>query len=29
MIYPRCHPAPLETCGAVADMDPVMGQLTL
>jgi carbon-monoxide dehydrogenase large subunit len=29
MIYPRCHPAPLETCGAVARMDPVMGQLTL
>src|SRR3954447_21428789 len=29
MIYPRCHPAPLETCGAVADMDPVMGDLTL
>ena len=29
MIYPRCHPAPLETCGAVAQMDPVMGQLTL
>jgi aerobic carbon-monoxide dehydrogenase large subunit len=29
MIYPRCHPAPLETCGAVAHMDPVMGQLTL
>ena len=29
MIYPRCHPAPLETCGAVAHMDPAMGQLTL
>ncbi|MCW3063824.1 MAG: carbon-monoxide dehydrogenase, large subunit, partial [Solirubrobacterales bacterium] len=29
MIYPRCHPAPLETCGAVADMDKVTGQLTL
>ncbi len=29
MIYPRCHPAPLETCGAVADMDPVSGKLTL
>jgi carbon-monoxide dehydrogenase large subunit len=29
MIYPRCHPAPLETCGAVAQMDPVMGQLNL
>src|SRR6266702_6245562 len=23
MIYPRVHPAPLETCGAVADMDQV------
>src|SRR3954453_5337303 len=29
MIYPRCHPAPRETCAAVADMDPVMGQLNL
>jgi carbon-monoxide dehydrogenase large subunit len=29
MIYPRCHPAPLETCGSVARMDPVSGQLTL
>jgi carbon-monoxide dehydrogenase large subunit len=29
MIYPRCHPAPLETCGSVADMDPVSGKLTL
>ncbi|MCW3017673.1 MAG: carbon-monoxide dehydrogenase, large subunit [Solirubrobacterales bacterium] len=29
IIYPRCHPAPLETCGAVAQMDPVMGKLTL
>jgi aerobic carbon-monoxide dehydrogenase large subunit len=29
MIYPRCHPAPLETCGSVAQMDPVSGQLTL
>jgi aerobic carbon-monoxide dehydrogenase large subunit len=29
MIYPRCHPAPLETCGSVAHMDPVTGQLTL
>jgi carbon-monoxide dehydrogenase large subunit len=25
MIYPRCHPAPLETCGAVAQMDPGHG----
>jgi carbon-monoxide dehydrogenase large subunit len=29
MIYPRCHPAPLETCGSVADYDPVEGKLTL
>jgi carbon-monoxide dehydrogenase large subunit len=29
MIYPRCHPAPLETCGSVADMNPVTGKLTL
>jgi len=29
MIYPRVHPAPLETCGAVADMDQVSGRLTV
>jgi len=29
MIYPRSHPAPLETCGIVADMDTVTGKLTL
>jgi carbon-monoxide dehydrogenase large subunit len=29
MVYPRVHPAPLETCGAVADMDPVTGKLTM
>ena len=29
MLYPRVHPAPLETCGAVAAMDPVTGQLTI
>jgi aerobic carbon-monoxide dehydrogenase large subunit len=29
MIYPRSHPAPLETCGIVADMDAVTGKLTL
>lgn len=29
MLYPRVHPAPLETCGAIADMDPVSGKLTL
>ena len=29
MIYPRSHPAPLETCGAIADYDAVSGKLTL
>ncbi|HXZ65979.1 MAG TPA: aerobic carbon-monoxide dehydrogenase large subunit [Streptosporangiaceae bacterium] len=29
MIYPRSHPAPLETCGIVADMEAVSGRLTL
>ncbi len=29
MLYPRSHPAPLETCGAVADLDPVSGRLTV
>ncbi|HXA58919.1 MAG TPA: aerobic carbon-monoxide dehydrogenase large subunit, partial [Streptosporangiaceae bacterium] len=29
ILYPRVHPAPLETCGAVAAMDPVTGQLTI
>jgi carbon-monoxide dehydrogenase large subunit len=29
IMYPRVHPAPLETCGSVADMDPVTGKLTL
>ncbi len=29
MLYPRVHPAPLETCGAVADMDRVSGKLTM
>jgi carbon-monoxide dehydrogenase large subunit len=29
MIYPRCHPAPMETCGSVADFDKVSGKLTL
>jgi carbon-monoxide dehydrogenase large subunit len=27
--YPRSHPAPLETCGIVADVDPATGQATL
>jgi carbon-monoxide dehydrogenase large subunit len=29
MIYPRSHPAPLETCGIVADFNAVSGRLTL
>jgi aerobic carbon-monoxide dehydrogenase large subunit len=29
MLYPRVHPAPLETCGVVADFDRVSGKLTL
>jgi len=29
ILYPRVHPAPMETCGAVADMDPVTGKLTV
>ena len=29
MLYPRSHPAPLETCGAVADFNKVTGQLTV
>ncbi|MGZ4640473.1 MAG: molybdopterin cofactor-binding domain-containing protein, partial [Actinomycetes bacterium] len=29
MIYPRVHPAPMETCGSVAHMDPVTGKLTI
>ena len=29
MFYPRVHPAPLETCGAIADYDQVTGKLTL
>jgi aerobic carbon-monoxide dehydrogenase large subunit len=29
MIYPRCHPAPMETCGCVADYDAIDGQLDL
>ena len=27
--YPRCHPAPLETCGCVADVNPASGQATI
>ncbi len=29
MVYPRSHPAPLETCGIVAETDPVSGKLTV
>jgi carbon-monoxide dehydrogenase large subunit len=29
MLYPRSHPAPMETCGAVADYKKVDGSLTL
>jgi aerobic carbon-monoxide dehydrogenase large subunit len=29
LLYPRVHPAPLETCGAVADFDKVTGKLTV
>ncbi|HET8589507.1 MAG TPA: aerobic carbon-monoxide dehydrogenase large subunit [Nakamurella sp.] len=29
IVYPRVHPAPMETCGAVADLDPIDGKLTL
>ena len=29
MFYPRSHPAPMETCGCVAQVDPIDGQLTL
>src|SRR3989440_4692129 len=28
ILYPRSHPAPLETCGSVASMDKVTGKLT-
>ncbi|HEY7660109.1 MAG TPA: aerobic carbon-monoxide dehydrogenase large subunit [Actinomycetota bacterium] len=27
--YPRSHPAPVETCGCVADVNPVTGQATI
>jgi carbon-monoxide dehydrogenase large subunit len=29
VLYPRVHPAPMETCGVVADMDKVTGKLTI
>jgi len=28
-IFQRCHPAPLETCGCVADFNPATGRLTV
>ncbi len=28
MYYPRVHPCPLETCGCVANFDPIRGELT-
>ena len=27
--YPRSHPAPLETCGTIADVNPITGQVTI
>jgi aerobic carbon-monoxide dehydrogenase large subunit len=27
--YPRCHPAPLECCGCIADIDPATGKATI
>jgi carbon-monoxide dehydrogenase large subunit len=27
--YPRCHPAPMETCGIVADLNPATGRATI
>jgi carbon-monoxide dehydrogenase large subunit len=29
IVYPRVHPAPMETCGAVADYEGIDGKLTL
>jgi carbon-monoxide dehydrogenase large subunit len=29
IMYPRCHPSPLETCGMIADFDPQTGQLDI
>src|SRR6201996_5992958 len=29
MVFPRSHPAPMETCGAVAEFDRIAGKLTL
>ena len=27
--YPRCHPAPLECCGCIADVNPASGKATI
>jgi aerobic carbon-monoxide dehydrogenase large subunit len=29
MVFPRSHPAPMETCGAIADYDRISGRLTI
>jgi aerobic carbon-monoxide dehydrogenase large subunit len=29
LVFPRSHPAPMETCGAVAQFEPVSGKLTV
>ncbi len=29
LLYPRVHPAPMETCGSIASMDKVTGKLTV
>ncbi|HUO69437.1 MAG TPA: aerobic carbon-monoxide dehydrogenase large subunit [Solirubrobacteraceae bacterium] len=29
MLYPRSHPAPMETCAAIAELDRVSGKLTV
>ena len=29
IVYPRCHPSPLETCQCVASFDKIKGELTL
>jgi carbon-monoxide dehydrogenase large subunit len=29
VMYPRCHPSPMETCGMIADFNPRTGQLDL
>jgi carbon-monoxide dehydrogenase large subunit len=29
MVFPRSHPAPMETCGAIADFDRANGKLTV